>query len=264
MATITIPGMFLTGDHASRPAAGDVGSGSLYACSTHGLIYQSDGSSWTTWATMGETGAAAHIADATDAHDASAISLADAGGNTAETELEGAIDEIYGLIDGLTGGGGVTEEFAVVPHSGGTQVSTSVVGAANRAVIVPVTILATTEITSLRIRVASGSTGTVSVGIYDSSLARVATSGSVACPANVLATIALTANYTASPGRYYFGLSASSNTPQFSVTGAAATAGPMHSFFMDTAHPLPNPFVSAGASPVVPAIVGIVTGGWTP
>ena len=53
MATITIPGMFLTGDHASRPAAGDVGSGSLYSCTDHDLIYQSDGSSWTTWATAG-------------------------------------------------------------------------------------------------------------------------------------------------------------------------------------------------------------------
>src|SRR5687767_3222433 len=52
MPDITIPGMFLTGDHASRPAANAVGGGSLYACSTHSLIYQSDGSSWSTWATL--------------------------------------------------------------------------------------------------------------------------------------------------------------------------------------------------------------------
>lgn len=49
MAVITIPGMFLTGTHAARPAAADVGIGSLYACSDHTLVYQSDGSSWTTW-----------------------------------------------------------------------------------------------------------------------------------------------------------------------------------------------------------------------
>jgi len=40
----------LAGDHASRPAAGDVPEGTLYACSTHGAIDQSDGaSSWSTW-----------------------------------------------------------------------------------------------------------------------------------------------------------------------------------------------------------------------
>jgi len=53
MAVITIPGMFLTGDHASRPAATAVGDGTLYSCSTHSLIYQSDGASWSTWATLG-------------------------------------------------------------------------------------------------------------------------------------------------------------------------------------------------------------------
>lgn len=49
VAEITIPGMFLSGDHASRPAANAVGKGSLYACSTHKLVYQSDGSTWGTW-----------------------------------------------------------------------------------------------------------------------------------------------------------------------------------------------------------------------
>jgi hypothetical protein len=57
MATITVPGMFLTGDHASRPAATAVGSGSIYSCTTDSLIYQSDGATWTTWATLGTGGA---------------------------------------------------------------------------------------------------------------------------------------------------------------------------------------------------------------
>lgn len=56
MAAITIPGMFLTGDHASRPAANAVGKGALYSCTDHDLIYQSDGSTWTTWATLGGSG----------------------------------------------------------------------------------------------------------------------------------------------------------------------------------------------------------------
>jgi hypothetical protein len=43
----------LTGDHASRPAANTVPDGTLYACSDHDLIYQSDGATWSTWATLG-------------------------------------------------------------------------------------------------------------------------------------------------------------------------------------------------------------------
>lgn len=56
MADTTLPALFQTGDHASRPAAGDVGSGALYSCTDHDLIYQSDGSSWTTWASLTGTG----------------------------------------------------------------------------------------------------------------------------------------------------------------------------------------------------------------
>jgi hypothetical protein len=55
MADTTLPGLLGTGIHASRPAAADVGSGGLYSCTTHGLVYQTDGSSWTTWATLGGT-----------------------------------------------------------------------------------------------------------------------------------------------------------------------------------------------------------------
>jgi hypothetical protein len=48
----------LTGDHASLPAAADVPQGTLYACSTHLLVYQSDGvSAWTNWAVQGGGGA---------------------------------------------------------------------------------------------------------------------------------------------------------------------------------------------------------------
>lgn len=39
----------LTGDHASRPAASAVPEGTLYSCTDHTLIYQSDTSSWSTW-----------------------------------------------------------------------------------------------------------------------------------------------------------------------------------------------------------------------
>lgn len=42
-----------TGVHADRPAAGDVGAYGLYACTDHRLIYQTDGSTWSTWAVQG-------------------------------------------------------------------------------------------------------------------------------------------------------------------------------------------------------------------
>lgn len=51
--TTGLPVLFATGIHASRPAASAVGSGGLYSCTTHSLVYQTDGSSWTTWATLG-------------------------------------------------------------------------------------------------------------------------------------------------------------------------------------------------------------------
>lgn len=45
----------LHGTHAARPAATVVPEGTLYACSDHGLVYQSDGATWSTWATLGGT-----------------------------------------------------------------------------------------------------------------------------------------------------------------------------------------------------------------
>jgi hypothetical protein len=65
--TATVAGIHLSGNHAGRPAANTVPDGSLYSCSTHGLIYQSSfaGNSWATWATLGGTETlAASIIDA--------------------------------------------------------------------------------------------------------------------------------------------------------------------------------------------------------
>jgi hypothetical protein len=50
-----------------------------------------------TWVDASSLSSATHEADPTDAHDASAISLLDAAGNTAETNVEDAIAELYGL-----------------------------------------------------------------------------------------------------------------------------------------------------------------------
>src|SRR5687768_4470705 len=52
----TVAGIHLGPDtHANRPAANASGPpvGALYMCSDHLLIYQTDGSAWSTWATVG-------------------------------------------------------------------------------------------------------------------------------------------------------------------------------------------------------------------
>lgn len=64
MADTTLPALLSTGDHASRPAASAVGTGALYSCTDHALVYQTDGSSWTTWASLGGGGIQETLIDA--------------------------------------------------------------------------------------------------------------------------------------------------------------------------------------------------------
>jgi hypothetical protein len=65
MATTRFADHLLTGTHGSRPAASAVPAGTLYSCTTHNLVYQSDGSStWSTWATLLGNVAADPIIDA--------------------------------------------------------------------------------------------------------------------------------------------------------------------------------------------------------
>lgn len=86
MAEITIPGMFLTGDHASRPAATAVGGGSIYSCTDHDLLYQSDGAAWTTWATLSggapDAHSTSHENGGSDELDVTGLAGAGGGGNT--------------------------------------------------------------------------------------------------------------------------------------------------------------------------------------
>lgn len=52
MATITLPGVLLTGTFAARPAATTVAVGALYATTDTGAVYQSDGTTWGAWGTV--------------------------------------------------------------------------------------------------------------------------------------------------------------------------------------------------------------------
>lgn len=55
--TTRVTDITATGIHSARPAANAVPTGSLYSCTTHSLIYKTDGSTWSTWATLGAGGA---------------------------------------------------------------------------------------------------------------------------------------------------------------------------------------------------------------
>lgn len=54
----------LTGNHASRPAAGDVPEGTLYSCTDHLIVYQSDTSTWSNYLNVGTSGIPGTIFDA--------------------------------------------------------------------------------------------------------------------------------------------------------------------------------------------------------
>lgn len=57
MATTRFKDHILSGTTAARPAATAVPAGTIYASSTDGVVYQSDGTSWGTWlAAAGSTG----------------------------------------------------------------------------------------------------------------------------------------------------------------------------------------------------------------
>jgi hypothetical protein len=182
---------------------------------------------------------------------------------------------IYTKSDGLyivDDAGGVTGPFAEsaasipVPwvldsHSGQQQVGLETVGANNRGLIVPATLMADATLTGIRLRIGTSS-GNVSVALYDESLGRLATSGSVSCPTAGAATVSFTAPYAATAGRYWMGLSCSNTTATFVMAQPSTAFGAVPASFMDTAHPLPDPFVSAGGGRT-PALAGIISGGWT-
>jgi hypothetical protein len=71
----TFAGHLLDGDHASRPAGTAVPAGTLYSCTDHNLIYQSDGTNWSTWATLDST--AAKIMEVKVIDDATTITTGD-------------------------------------------------------------------------------------------------------------------------------------------------------------------------------------------
>lgn len=96
----TVAGVLLAGTHAARPAASAVSAGTLYSCSDHSLVYQSDASSWSTWANLAGTGSMA-----TDAlWDAKGDLAGGTGANTAVKLVVGTNGQVLTADSGETTG----------------------------------------------------------------------------------------------------------------------------------------------------------------
>lgn len=104
----TLPVLFATGNHASRPAASAVGKGGLYSCTTHGLVYQTDGSSWTTWATLGA---------------AASGSITASGYTQTTARLLGRTTASTGAIEEITVGSGLSLSAGSLTATGGSSLT---------------------------------------------------------------------------------------------------------------------------------------------
>lgn len=120
-------------------------------------------------------------------------------------------------------------------------------GAANRAIIVPFQVFADVTVDTVWF-VCANATGNMCAGIYDASLARLGTTGSVAIPGTGKQSVALTGSVALSAGTlYYAAFSHSSTTAKFYGCEYPASINPGVPYFrrMESAVPLPDPFVVA-------------------
>lgn len=168
-----------------------------------------------------------------------------------------------GPLAAAVAGATVPVPWSLIPDSGSQVANDLSLGAANRCIFVPATLMADATITGCRIVVFTQS-GNISVALYDDAGTQVATSGSVACPAAGRRDVSFTGNYAATAGRYYLALSASSLTAIFGAVAADTTAGttsPMGRY-QETAHPAPATATFAGETNNTPVIIGRVSGGY--
>ncbi|MFN8621169.1 MAG: hypothetical protein U0869_10535 [Chloroflexota bacterium] len=120
----TVQGILLSGAHAARPAASGVSVGTLYSCSDHGLVYQTNGTAWSTWATLGTTltfGAAGDISASApgDAAAAGATGKVTDAGHRHPREAApvfGAASDLAATLPGDTASGGATGKYADAGH----------------------------------------------------------------------------------------------------------------------------------------------------
>lgn len=182
MATTRFIDHLLEGDHASRPAAGDVPEGTLYSCTTHSLVYQSDTSTWTTWATLG-SGAAT----------LDALLAASSGEDIADALTGAAAPDagnVFATMADVGGGGAlVLLEHHTASNSGTLDFTTFLSSTYDEYMIEVVGLKPATNATSLYMRMGTGGGPTYdSSNIYSTAAWRWVNGGGNAITANDPAT----------------------------------------------------------------------------
>lgn len=168
MSGASVTGIHLAGDHASRPAGNAQPDGSLYSCTTHGLIYKSSyaGNTWSTWATLGAAPSGSITASGYTQSTARLL-----GRTTGST---GAIEEIsvgsgLSLAAGslsATGGSGLTHAFVGYNTIGGSTEAIT----ARRWYLKKITIAAAGVLASVGCYVkqtSAGTTACIGVGVFE-------------------------------------------------------------------------------------------------
>ncbi len=134
---------------------------------------------------------------------------------------------------------------------------------ANRAWLIAVNVPTPVTVTAIRTSIAASS-GNLDVGLYNNSGTRLASSGSVTCPAAGAASINFTASATINPGIYYLAISADNTTATFNRSGIDGVVGVNYfasSFPLPSSVTLPGTHDTSNSRPF--ALVGLVTGGIT-
>lgn len=128
----------------------------------------------------------------------------------------------------------------------GTVDAVSSAGAttANRATFTAIYSPASFTATGVSLFVGTQS-GNICVGLYDSAGNRIATSGSVACPAAGVASIAFSANVVCAPGTYYVAMSSDNGTSSFQRVSGSLTFGYN---LQNSAFPLPTTLTLPGTA----------------
>jgi hypothetical protein len=135
------------------------------------------------------------------------------------------------------------------------------VSVANTAWAIGVSVTQPVTLNGIRLKVAVQS-GNIDVGIYNRNGVRIASSGSVACPAVGKATVNFgNSAVLTTPGVYYLALSSDNITATFSASGVDSLIG-VNSFA--SSFPLPSQLVLPGTMGAIAfSLVGIVNGGVT-
>lgn len=181
-------------------------------------------------------------------------------GTTAASHADGT------LVTHVLTAGAIAQRFnelvvpwSLVPVSGLSHSGNNTLGATNNAVFRPVIVPATLTLTGIGYT-CGASSGNLSVGVYDETFNRLATSGAVAAPGTGRRNVSFTSPVVLTPGRYWIAISQDNNTMTYSTFTTVTYPGA--SRVQNSAHPLPSTASPGGEGATQTNIIGLVQGGW--